>query len=322
MRRPQSPGAANREEPRTGLRPRSHRNAAGRNMFRRPPCSAITAARNFSPANRPAARDTDSVVAARASRPAVTACRTSSPMRGPGDLTAHGSSAPILDRRRAATDAVELDLKVRRDIESQATVNGVSCCWRHCRTSERGAGRARGAPQPLARRRRSPLRRGQAVVGGQMRELMADARRVAPTNVSVLITGESGTGKEILARAIHASPTAPPSRSSPSTAPPCRATCSRASCSAIAAARSPAPTATTPASIGAARDGTLFLDEIGELGLDLQPKLLRFLESGEICPLGESDALHRQRPHRRRHQRQRRAAGRRTAGSATTCSTG
>ena len=42
-----------------------------------------------------------------------------------------------------------------------------------------------------------------------------------------------------------------------------------------------------PGMIGAARDGTLFLDEIGELGLDLQPKLLRFLESGEICPLGE-----------------------------------
>ena len=43
-----------------------------------------------------------------------------------------------------------------------------------------------------------------------------------------------------------------------------------------------------PGMIGAARDGTLFLDEIGELGLDLQPKLLRFLESSEICPLGES----------------------------------
>src|SRR5205085_6760565 len=43
-----------------------------------------------------------------------------------------------------------------------------------------------------------------------------------------------------------------------------------------------------PGVIRTARDGTLFLDEIGELGLDLQPKLLRFLESGEICPLGES----------------------------------
>jgi DNA-binding NtrC family response regulator len=39
--------------------------------------------------------------------------------------------------------------------------------------------------------------------------------------------------------------------------------------------------------IRAAKNGTLFLDEIGELGIDLQPKLLRFLESGEINPLGE-----------------------------------
>ncbi len=43
-----------------------------------------------------------------------------------------------------------------------------------------------------------------------------------------------------------------------------------------------------PGLIRAAKDGTLFLDEVGELGLDLQPKLLRFLESGEINPLGET----------------------------------
>jgi len=47
----------------------------------------------------------------------------------------------------------------------------------------------------------------------------------------------------------------------------------------------------SPGLIRSARDGTLFLDEIGELGLDLQPKLLRFLESGEISPLGESTPI-------------------------------
>src|SRR5205807_981607 len=43
--------------------------------------------------------------------------------------------------------------------------------------------------------------------------------------------------------------------------------------------------------IRAAADGTLFLDEVGEMSLDLQPKLLRFLESGEIAPLGEPSPL-------------------------------
>ena len=76
-----------------------------------------------------------------------------------------------------------------------------------------------------------------------------------------------------------------------------------------------------PGVIRSAKDGTLFLDEIGELGLDLQPKLLRFLESGEISPLGEPTPVQRRRPHRRRHQLEPRTAGRATAASAKTCST-
>jgi transcriptional regulator with PAS, ATPase and Fis domain len=47
-----------------------------------------------------------------------------------------------------------------------------------------------------------------------------------------------------------------------------------------------------PGVIRAAAGGTLFLDEIGELGLDVQPKLLRFLESGEIQPIGDARPQH------------------------------
>src|SRR5512145_2124268 len=47
----------------------------------------------------------------------------------------------------------------------------------------------------------------------------------------------------------------------------------------------------SPGLIRAAAGGTLFLDEIGEMSADAQPKLLRFLESGEILPLGETRPL-------------------------------
>jgi transcriptional regulator with PAS, ATPase and Fis domain len=132
---------------------------------------------------------------------------------------------------------------------------------------------------------------GDGIILGQMRELMTFAKRVAKTNISVLITGESGTGKEILARAVHKYSTRADKPFMPFN---CTAVPRDMLESQLFGHRRGAFTSAdrdNPGLIRAAKGGTLFLDEIGELGLDLQPKLLRFLESGEISPLGETGPI-------------------------------
>jgi DNA-binding NtrC family response regulator len=132
-----------------------------------------------------------------------------------------------------------------------------------------------------------PSDSGDAVITGHMRDVMTQAQRVAKTHINVLITGESGTGKEILARAIH---DASPRAQKPFVAFNCAAIPHDLLESQLFGHRRGAFTGAERDHLGlirSAADGTIFLDEIGELGLDLQPKLLRFLESGEIAPLGE-----------------------------------
>ena len=128
---------------------------------------------------------------------------------------------------------------------------------------------------------------GRWTVSGHMLEIVNYARRIAKTNVTVLITGESGTGKEIVARAIHE---ASDNAEKPFVPFNCTTVPRDLLESQLFGHRRGAFTGADRDYAGVirtARDGTLFLDEIGELGLDLQPKLLRFLESGEIAPLGE-----------------------------------
>ncbi len=187
--------------------------------------------------------------------------------------------------------AIELSVAAEPDLESQATVTSVSFIAAATLELERGR-IEREERLTLWPVDELPAEDDDSVVTGKMRDLMIYARKVAQTSASVLVTGESGTGKEVLARAIH--------RYSPRAKKPfvpfnCTAVPRELLESQLFGYRRGSFTGADrdyPGLIRAARDGTLFLDEIGELGLDLQPKLLRFLESGEISPLGETTPSH------------------------------
>jgi len=125
-----------------------------------------------------------------------------------------------------------------------------------------------------------------------MTRLVEEVHKIRSSDVTVLITGESGTGKELVARAIHALS----SRRNKVFVPfNCTAVPKELSEGYLFGYRRGAFTGAvqdSPGVIRTAVGGTLFLDEIGDLPLDVQPKILRFLQEGEIQPLGE------QRPHK------------------------
>jgi len=122
----------------------------------------------------------------------------------------------------------------------------------------------------------------------RMMELVKSVRRVAPSNVTVLITGETGVGKELFARALHQASARHDRIFLPFN---CTTVPRDIIDSQLFGYRRGAFTGAhddAPGLIRSAAGGTLFLDEIGEMSLEAQPKLLRFLESGEILPLGET----------------------------------
>jgi len=134
----------------------------------------------------------------------------------------------------------------------------------------------------------------EGVVGASvsMREVFTILDRIAPTDLTVLITGETGTGKELASRAVHR-------RSRRSEGPfvvfDCGAAPENLVESELFGHKRGAFTGAVEARPGCfelAHGGTIFLDEIGELPLDLQPKLLRVLEQREVRRVGGTKITH------------------------------
>ncbi len=119
-----------------------------------------------------------------------------------------------------------------------------------------------------------------------MRMVKALGARAAKSSIPVLITGESGVGKEVIARALHG---AGDRAGKPFVAVNCGALPANLAESILFGHEKGAFTGAVDKTLGKFREadgGTLFLDEIGELPLDLQVKLLRALQEGEIDPVG------------------------------------
>ncbi len=125
----------------------------------------------------------------------------------------------------------------------------------------------------------------------QMNKVFALIRKVAPSEVNVLVTGESGTGKEMVASAIHKLSNR---RDKPFIAINCAAIPKELLESELFGHAKGSFSGATTARRGLfeeAEGGTVFLDEIGDLPLALQAKILRLLQTREVKPVGQNTTV-------------------------------
>ena len=146
--------------------------------------------------------------------------------------------------------------------------------------------------EPAAPAQQEPSFHGLTGREPSMRRLVELLKQVAPTELVVTVLGESGTGKELVARALHA---ASARAGRPFVPINCGALAPSVIESELFGHEKGAFTGADSKRRGAfeaAHGGTLFLDEVGELPLELQARLLRVLDSGEVKPVGSSLPFH------------------------------
>jgi hydrogenase-4 transcriptional activator len=200
-------------------------------------------------------------------------CRILAPRRNGGAFVLYlKQPAPLSERRAETLDALVgiarlalqmLDLKT--DIRRVRPLNAA-------------------AALPLA----SGLFPGIIATSFAMRDVLARMERLKDSDATVLVLGESGTGKELIARSLHEESQRRDKIFLPFN-------CSAAPRELVESQLFGHKRGTFTGAVNdqrgiirAAEGGTLFLDEIGDLSLEAQPKLLRFLQGGEIMPLGEA----------------------------------
>jgi transcriptional regulator with GAF, ATPase, and Fis domain len=146
----------------------------------------------------------------------------------------------------------------------------------------------RPSPAPIAPPPAAGLDKTDGIIGDgdALRYVMFRAEQVAATSATVLLLGETGTGKELLARAIHRRSSR---RDRPIVTVNCAALPANLIESELFGRERGAFTGAHATQVGRfelAHRGTIFLDEVGEMPLELQPKLLRVLQDGQMERLG------------------------------------
>ena len=193
-----------------------------------------------------------------------------------------------------AIEAVKLGAAdyVSKPFRAEEVMLKIHMAWeRHRLLEDHERLEAENAQLKAARGHDPVIPQGMVGQSQRMRQVYTVVDKVASYKSTVLLLGESGTGKELIARALHVRSDR---RDAPFVAINCGAIPEALLESELFGHTRGAFTDASREKLGLIREadgGTLFLDEIGELPQSLQVKLLRFLQEGEVRPVGENKPI-------------------------------